>query len=357
MHKLVDVDIREQTKEGNYLVSLRNLKLLSYIDGKTGKPIWNLGGKINDFVDVTSASVLDASPDSDGALSFGWQHHVRFYDDDLTQVSPAVMSQHILHINGGQITLFDNHELESSLNCIRFKCSRGRHIEINTSTPDNLTVQLIRDYRSARGISSVIFGSMQPLQDPSNSKESGIESMLLGWGVSPAFSEHTTTGDVIRDVQYGQLDPDHSFAGGGSASSYRVLKQSWHGYPLWPPEAAIAEDGTLWVSWNGATEVRSWAVYGSHRSDLLGLEDGNPIGYGKNSLAGMYPLKTASRQGFETGVQYGAMMAAFVKVAALDAKGKVIGVTRTLATGSVPSVSSCLLQDTMSFTCLIRLLV
>jgi hypothetical protein len=346
---------REQTKEGNYLASLRNLKLLTYIDGRTGKPIWNLGGKANDFVDITSPSVLDASPDSDGALSFGWQHHVRFYDDDLTQVSPTVLSYHLLHIDSGQITLFDNHELENALNCIRFKCSRGRHIEINTSNPDNLTVQLIRDYRSAHGISSVIFGSMQPLQDASNSKESRIGSMLLGWGVSPAFSEHTTNGKLIRDVQYGQLDPDHSFAGGGSASSYRVLKQSWHGYPPWPPEVAISEDGTLWVSWNGATEVRSWAVYGSHGSDLLGPEDGNPTG--KNNLAGMYPLRTELRQGFETGIRYGTMMSAFVKVAALDAGGDIIGTTRTLETGSVPSVSSCLLQDTMSFTCLIRLLV
>lgn len=79
--------IFEQTKEGNYLVSLRNLKLVTYIDGRTGKPIWNLGGKINEFIDVTSTSPLDMNPDSGSALSFGWQHHVRFSDDDLTQVS------------------------------------------------------------------------------------------------------------------------------------------------------------------------------------------------------------------------------------------------------------------------------
>ena len=241
------------------------------------------------------------------------------------------------------------------MNCIRFKCSRGRQIEINTRDPHNLTVQLIRDYRSPRGLSSVIFGSMQPLQDSSSSKASSIGSVLLGWGVSPAFSEHTTNGEWIRDVQYGQLDPEHPFAGGPSASSYRVLKHSWHGYPPWPPEAAISQDGTLWVSWNGATEVRSWAVYGSYRSHLLGPEDGDPNR--KNILATMYPLKTASRQGFETSIQYGALLSAFVKVAALDAEGKIIRVTRTLETGSTPSVSSCLLQDTMSFTCLIRLLV
>lgn len=75
-----------QTHEGNYLVSLRNLKLMTYLDGNTGEPIWNLGGKINDFLDVTPASILAENPNSDGALSFGWQHHVRFLDKELSQV-------------------------------------------------------------------------------------------------------------------------------------------------------------------------------------------------------------------------------------------------------------------------------
>lgn len=196
---------------------------------------------------------------------------------------------------------------------------------------------------------------MQSLQPQTGSKDFSTGSMLLGWGISPAFSEHTTDGEVIRDVQYSQLDPENSFVGGPSASSYRVLKYSWHGYPSWPPEAAISEDGTLWVSWNGATEVHSWAVYGSYLPDLLGPEAGSPTG--ESSLAALYSLKVTSRQGFETGIEYGAKMSAFVKVAALNADGEIIGTTRTMKTGSAPSVSSCLLQDSMSFTCMIRLLV
>ena len=89
--------IDEQTEEGNYFVSLRNLKLLTYIDGATGKPIWNLGGKINDFIDVTSPSALSTNPNSRGALSFGWQHHVR-YNDELTQVSATAQLYRSLQI-------------------------------------------------------------------------------------------------------------------------------------------------------------------------------------------------------------------------------------------------------------------
>ncbi len=77
----------QKTAEGNYLVSLRNLKALVYIDGKTGTPIWNLNGKLNDFKDVTSPEVLAANEGSEGALGFGWQHDARFWDNAISKVS------------------------------------------------------------------------------------------------------------------------------------------------------------------------------------------------------------------------------------------------------------------------------
>ena len=77
---------QSQTWKGNYLISLRNLKTITYLDGVTGEPIWNLGGKMNNFTDITMPEVLKANPGSDGALSFGWQHHVRFWDAGETQV-------------------------------------------------------------------------------------------------------------------------------------------------------------------------------------------------------------------------------------------------------------------------------
>jgi hypothetical protein len=197
---------------------------------------------------------------------------------------------------------------------------------------------------------------MQALLDPSHPGESNLGSFLLGWGVSPEFTEHTSDGELVRDVQYSRLDPKHSFAGSGSVSSYRVFKQSWHGYPTWPPEVAISEDGSLWVSWNGATEVRTWAVYGSYQADALGPEPGSSS-TDKDILMATNPMRTIPRQGFETEIKHGGNIAPFVKVAALNAEGEIIGTSQTLETGWVPSISSCLLQDTMSFTCLIRLLV
>ena len=61
--------------------------MITYINGETGEPIWKLGGKSNDFLDVTPASTLAVNPDSGGALAFGWQHDVKFMDNQLTQAS------------------------------------------------------------------------------------------------------------------------------------------------------------------------------------------------------------------------------------------------------------------------------
>lgn len=309
---------------------------MTYINGSNGKPIWNLGGQINDFEDVTPSSVLDANPGSESALNFGWQHDARFIDEELTR-----------------ITLLDNHELINAQDCEGSSCSRGRLLQINISDPDNLTVKLIHDYRSPQGLGSVIFGSMQVLGGLSKS-QSSPGSVLIGWGVSPEFDEFTSDGELVRDVQYARIDPEHSHS--GSITSYRAYKQSWHGYPTWPPELAIDEDGTLFVSWNGATEVHTWAAYGSNRAAALGRGSGTWSSEASD-LEGMHLLKTVQRQGFETEIEHGESMSAFVKVAALDVQGEVIGTTHTVKTGVVPSASSCLLQDTMSFTCLIRLLV
>lgn len=342
-----------QTTAGHYLVSLRNLWLLTYVDGETGKPIWNLGGNIDEFEDITPETVLGNNQIE--AASFSWQHHARIWGDDLTQVGAYARSDAPPGTNQRQITLFDNHQLDNAVGCVGSQCSRGCHIQIDTFDPDNLTKQLVNEYRSPHGLSSVIYGSMQPLSETTSHHETGRSSILLGWGVSPEFTEHTGDGQLVRDVQYSRLDPKHSFAGSGSVSSYRVFKQPWHGYPTWPPEIAITENGSLWVSWNGATEVRSWALYAGDRADLLGAKSGSYSADQEYSLS-MGPLRTVPRQGFETEIEFGGEVAPFVKVAALNAEGEVIGTTKTLETGRVSSPSSCLLQDTMSFTCLIRLL-
>ncbi|KAL1305760.1 hypothetical protein AAFC00_007339 [Neodothiora populina] len=62
---------------GNYLISSRHYPSLYYIDGSTGSIHWTLGGKQNNFTDL-----------SDGwATNFAWQHHARWIDPELTSIS------------------------------------------------------------------------------------------------------------------------------------------------------------------------------------------------------------------------------------------------------------------------------
>lgn len=58
----------DKDEAGNYLISSRYLQSLTYIDGKSGKILWVLGGKKNNFKDL-----------SDGkATALAWQHDARW---------------------------------------------------------------------------------------------------------------------------------------------------------------------------------------------------------------------------------------------------------------------------------------
>ena len=246
-----------------------------------------------------------------------------------------------------------------SVNCTGITCSRGRRLQIDTSDPDNLTVELVRDYRSPQGLKSAIMGSMQPIMDPLKAKTSDLGYVLLGWGDNAEFSEYTSDGSLVRDVQFSPLDPRHTSGGGIGWSSYRTFKQSWHGYPTWAPSIATDSNGTLWVSWNGATEVHEWALYGAESEASLGEAHGSSnVTNGISKRSNL--VEIMEREGFETEILMTTHTPEFVKVVALDDNGNAIGSTDTIETGFTPSLTSqpgCLFQDSLSLICLVRLLV
>ena len=53
------------------------------------------------------------------------------------------------------------------------------------------------------------------------------------------------------------------------ATSYRSFKVDWVGLPNTPPDIAMKyrNDQTVYVSWNGATEVATWTLQGTDSSD------------------------------------------------------------------------------------------
>ncbi|KAH7329480.1 ASST-domain-containing protein [Stachybotrys elegans] len=262
-----------KTEDGNYLVSSRHMNMLTFIDGKTGKPIWNLGGKRNEFKDL-----------SDGkATNFGWQHDARFYK------------------NQSHITMFDNHGERTGL-CKGDCKTRGLHIEIDAAQK---TARLVQEYYHPKGLDSGAMGGFQAL-------ESG--NVMLGFGYNPGFVEFTPDGKPVMDIQRGNL-------GAGFLSdmfAYRVSKGKWTGRPTWPPSVAIdaprktALDATVYVSWNGATDVAQWAILASNNASTIN---------GWQNVVTM-----ANRTGFETQIYLGWNHTdRYIGAAALTANGEILG--------------------------------
>ena len=83
---------------------------------------------------------------------------------------------------------------------------------------------------------------------------------------------------VVRE--FGPDDPSGSdvrytarFGADNLVQSYRGFKTEWHGRPTTAPDLVVEDDGSGcsvgYVSWNGATDVAAWAVFGGRSEDQL----------------------------------------------------------------------------------------
>ncbi|KAG9944793.1 hypothetical protein KCU85_g7707, partial [Aureobasidium melanogenum] len=257
----------EKDDSGNYLVSARHTHSLYYINGTNGDVIWTLGGKNNDFEDKSDGN----------ATNFAWQHDARWHSEDLTE-----------------LTLFDN----GAADWVRTEnYTRGLWLTLNY---DDMSVSLKQDYISPERISSISQGSVQLLSNG---------NIFMGYGSNGAFIEYTNEGEAIWDVQFGII-------GNSSVQSYRAYKQNWQGFPGWNPSIAATGNGTdnttVYMSWNGATEIKQWAILASNSSSSLATA---------NEL-----WKNVTKSGFETNVTVGTN-ARYIRAAALNADGEVLGAT------------------------------
>ena len=257
----------EKDDSGNYLISARHTHGIYYINGTNGDVIWTMGGKDNQFEDK-----------SDGqATNFAWQHDARWRNTDLTEM-----------------TLFDN----GAADWVKTENeTRGLWLSIDY---DDMSVTLKQDYISPEGILSISQGSVQVLSNG---------NVFMGYGSNGAFIEYTNDGQVIWDVQFGII-------GNASVQSYRAYKQNWQGFPSWNPSISAAGNGTdnttVYVSWNGATEIKQWAILASNSSSSLATADDL--------------WKNVTKTGFETNVTVGTS-ARYIRAAALNADGEVLGAT------------------------------
>lgn len=163
-------------------------------------------------------------------------------------------------------------------------------------------------------------------------------NVLLGFGNQPAFTEYAPNGTVLYNVHMGPVMAAYDRE---TADNYRNSKVNWTGTPHWSPKIAAgptlvnatdlmdAADGsvrdwvearndTVYMSWNGATEMKGWMVFAAaHPLEL-------------DSMASLFA--TVNKTSFETGVLVGRgeNSTRFLRAVALDKDEKMMKATPVL---------------------------
>ncbi|KAJ9417206.1 ASST-domain-containing protein [Fusarium oxysporum] len=289
------IDSVSKTSKGHYLVSSRSLSAIILLQADSLNPRWVLGGKRNQFKDLSGGN----------ATNFANQYDAKFVQG-----------------NESQISFFDN-QATTSGSCSGENCSRGVVVELDY---EEMTVRLLHEFYHPQEISSGSGGSVQGLDNG---------NFLIGWGANPAITEHTSNGTVVMDIQRGVIPHETNGDPDLDISVYRAWKMEWIGRPPWGPSIASALPGneatnaTIYVSWNGDTQVDQWEVY-------VGEDD-------KNATSSPRLIANSSRFGFETEILLETLpLPRSARAVGVSKSGKILGSTATvdLASGELHGNSS-----------------
>jgi Arylsulfotransferase (ASST) len=261
------------------LVSGRNLWTIYRISKPTGHIVWQLGGKQSNFTFGTGAT-------------FSWQHDARFLPNNV-------------------VSMFDDNCCEGQTVPPGTTPSHALYLQLNLS---NMTANLATEYFLGATFHVASQGNTQTLSDG---------HVFVGWGQSQYYSEFAPGGNTVNNpmqnlLYLGTMPPYSSAVN----YSYRAYRETWVGMPYYPPVITLVPgpargQTTIYTSWNGATEVKSWQFLA-----------------GPNA-PGMLPVQTMTKSGFETSLTTIAP-GPFFQTKALDAHGTVIGASQLLRFWGVP---------------------
>lgn len=200
----------ELDTDGHLLLSCRDTDEVTKINRDTGDVIWRLGGKGNQFEFVNAIGAED--------VEFIKQHDVR-------------------RVANGNITLFDNRMGAANY-------SRAVEYQLDEA---NTIATLVWEYRNTPDIHGHILGNTQRLPNGNT---------LIGWGSGhPAVTEVQRDGAKVFEL----LLPLEM-------QNYRAFRFPWVGRPDTEPTLVVETENptttTLTYSWNGATDVAAYSVYG-----------------------------------------------------------------------------------------------
>lgn len=220
-------------------------------------------------------------------VTFCFQHHARFHPE---------LKKEDEGDNIEYISLYDNsaHGTEDGrgTEVHTAPTSSGKIIKVDTET---WKAELVQGFYPPDNLRSKSQGSTQLLPNG---------NVIVNWGSEGALTEYDSAGNVLFHSYM-----DSGYLGLG-VENYRGFRYNWTGLPNEEPAiVALGNDDatTIYVSWNGDTETKTWRFYA-----VTGK-------YGAKSFLGEAP-----RTSFETSLQIPTNEVVQVVAEAIDAKGKVL---------------------------------
>lgn len=236
--------------DGDLLISARNTWAIYKVSRSSGQISWRLNGKKSDFTMGEGAQ-------------FAWQHDAQPLGADRLSLFDDAASPPVEDQSRGVVLSLDTRSMKAT-----------RALE----------------YTHPARLLAANQGSMQVLP------EGGA---FIGWGAQPYFSHFDRDGRIVLDGRFPAND-----------QSYRAYTFDWTGQPADAPAVAIGSNdaggATVYVSWNGTTQVARWQV-------LAGTKP-----------AALVHVATAAFAGFETAISVNTAGPYFA-VAALDSSGQTLG--------------------------------
>lgn len=207
----------DKNADGDYLVSSRHTSCIYKISGQNGTVLWRLHGANPSFHNIN--------------FSFSQQHDARWLSENSTH---TLLSLYNNGYNGFNRT----HEYSSGM--VILIDHRDR------------TATQIKEFAPVNN--DMISSSQGNLQILPN------QNAFIGWGNNAYVSEHDTDGNILF---WGYIAKD-------VVMNYRALKFEWTGNPtdqpaLWTYSKTTESSSqtTFYVSWNGATRVARWKLFGA----------------------------------------------------------------------------------------------
>ncbi|RMD42028.1 hypothetical protein DV735_g3074, partial [Chaetothyriales sp. CBS 134920] len=254
----------DQNADGDYLISARHVSTIYKISGQDGSVIWRLGGKRSDFTFA------------DGQ-KFSFQHDARWREENATTTI---------------ISLFDN--ASNGYSQTR-PYSSGQILKLDHT---NNSVTILREYI---GLNKMLSASQANLQLLGPNSAWDQANTFVGWGNNAYISEHLNDGTMVQS----------GFFATTGTMNYRAFKYNYTTNPTDSPAlytfARTNSSRTVYyMSWNGATRVASWRVYGAASRD-----------------GPWTAIDVVGKEGFET-TFVAPQFHAWALVESLDADGKAI---------------------------------